>query len=208
MKKRNSYAVPTLYLLSLFLITIGVYYTTNSYNNYKNLQTDEVRYVSNSIFSRNIPIINITEIIRRPFSVEDIEIKRYYYNHDDDIEKKEKSVVFYEGTYMPNTGIDYVYKDIFDILSIYDGTVVDVLEDELLGKTVKIKHNKDIISVYQGLSSIDVKKGDLVFVNQKIGTSGTNKINESLGNHLHFEIYKDGKTIDPSICYDKNISDI
>ena len=109
---------------------------------------------------------------------------------------------------MPNTGVDYTSENTFEVLAIYDGTVVDVVDDELLGKTVKIKHNKNIISVYQGLSIVDVNKGEKVFINQKIGESGTSKINEDLGNHLHLEIYKDGKTIDPEECYDKNLSDI
>ena len=35
---------------------------------------------------------------------------------------------------MQNTGIDYVMDDTFDVVSIYEGTVIDVMDDELLGK--------------------------------------------------------------------------
>ena len=208
MKKRNNYFVPTIYLLVLFIITIGAYFTKRHYDNVEEPKEDAIKYVSNSIFSRTIPVLNVEEIIRKPFSDEKIEIARYFYNINDDLEKKEKSIVYYNGTYMPNTGVDYILDSSFDVLAIYDGTVVDTLDDELLGKTVKIRHNNDIISVYQGLENFDVKKGDMVFTNQKIGVSGTNRINEKIGNHLHFEIYKDGKAIDPENCYNKNLGDI
>lgn len=205
--KRKSYVIPTIYLLILFTITAGAYFTREYYtkevDNYGN-----ITFVSNSIFSRSIPIINIPDLIHNPYAINDITIARYYYNDEDDIEKKEKSIVYYDNTYMPNTGIDYIYSETFDVLVIYDGTVVDVSEDELLGKTVKVRHNSEIISVYQGLGEIEVNKGDILFQGQKIGLSGTNRINKELGNHLHFEIYKNGSTIDPLSCIDKKISDI
>lgn len=207
--QKKSYMVPTIYLLVLFVITSGIYFTKKSYDKLEMKEEyDNITFVSNSIFNRSIPIINISDTIQKPFMVDDIKIARYFYNSSDDINKKEKSVVYYENTYMPNTGVDYVYENIFDVVAVYDGTVVDILDDELLGKTVKIRHNGELISVYQGLGSIDVQKGDVVFQGQVIGTSGTNKINKDLGNHLHFEIYKNGETINPLDCIDKKLGDI
>ena len=109
---------------------------------------------------------------------------------------------------MPNTGIDYSDKESFDVQAIFDGTVVDVSNDELLGKTVKIRHNNELISVYQGIDNIEVKEGDTIFKNQKIATSGNSKINKDLGESMHFEIYKDGVTIDPEKCLNQKIGDI
>ena len=76
---------------------------------------------------------------------------------------------------MPNTGIDYNYEEQFDVLSIYSGTVIDVIENELMGKTVEIRHNNELISVYQGLDNVEVQKGDIVGFGSKIG-SITNRI--------------------------------
>ena len=109
---------------------------------------------------------------------------------------------------MPNTGIDYSNNDSFDIMSIFDGTVIDVIEDDLLGKTVKIRHNNELISVYQGVDNIEVKSGDTVFTNQKIATSGKSKINKDLGESMHFEIYKNGITINPEKCLNQKLGDI
>lgn len=207
--KPKSYVVPTIYLLILFIITAAVYFTKK---NYEELETKNeygnITFVSSGIFNRSIPIINVVDYIHHPYGDLDIKIARYYYNESDDLEKKTKSIVYYDNTYMPNTGIDYTYADVFDVLAIYEGTIIDIIDDELLGKTVKIRHNNEVISVYQGLGTIDVSKGDMVFEGQKIGTSGTSKINKDLGNHLHLEIYKNGSTIDPLICFDKTLGDI
>ena len=43
---------------------------------------------------------------------------------------------------------------------------------------------------------------------QKIATSGLCKLNENLGNHLHFEVYKNGKIINPTLVYEKKLGDI
>ena len=206
-KKEISLIVPTIYLLILFVIAVGVYFTSKYYGYFEEYKLDNITYVSNGVFNRSVPIISIPDKLSTPVG-ENIDIVRYYYDKDDSIDKKEKSIVYYEGTYMPNTGIDYANKDTFDVVSIFDGTVVDVLDDELLGKTVKIRHNSELISVYQGIDNIEVKTGDTIFQNQKIATSGTSKINKDLGESLHFEIYKNGVTINPQNCFNQKIGDI
>ena len=206
-KKEKSLVIPTIYLLILFFITICVYFTSKAYH-YDEIGLDNITYVSSGMFSRSIPILNEADNIHEPVSESGIPIVRFYYSASSDLDRKEKSIVFYENTYMPNTGIDYQREEVFDIIAIYDGTVVDVGEDELLGKTVKIKHNGEVISVYQGIDNIEIKTGDVVFTGQKIATSGTSKINKDLGNHLHFEMYKDGVTINPENCFNQKIGDI
>lgn len=207
-KEKHFLVVPTIYLLVLFLITTFVYFTKKTLTNYEEIGLDNITYVSNSIFNRSIPIVNIPDTITSPVSASDVSIARYFYDANSDLSKKEKSIIFYEGTYMPNTGIDYVNSSAFDVLTVYDGTVVDIVDDELLGKTVKIRHNSELISVYQGVDNLEIKKGDVVFTGQKIATSGKNKINKDLGESLHFEIYKDGVTINPENCINKKIGDI
>ena len=98
-------------------------------------------------------------------------------------------------------------NDSFDVVSILDGTIIDIKEDELLGKIVEIKHNNELVSSYTGLSIVNVQKGENITKGMKIGVSGTNKVNESLGNHLHFEIYQNGVNIDPLKVLGKKIGD-
>lgn len=205
--KSRSLLVPTIYLLLIFSITVGIYFTKKAYDSYEVINEEEINYVSGSILNRTIPIINIPDLITSPFSNQEVSVKSYFYNRDDDSDKKQQSLVFYNNTYMPNTGVDYTHNELFDVLSIYDGTVIDVKEDELLGKTVEIRHNNELISVYQSLDNVEVVKGDIVVLGQKIGTSGTNKLNTT-GNNLHFEIYKNGEVVDPLKCIGKKLGDI
>ena len=207
-KKEQSLVIPTVYVLVLFSVTTFIYFTNKSLKNYGNIGLDNITYVSSSVFNRSIPIVNIPDVVKAPISDENAKIARFYYDKNSDITRKEQSIVYYENTYMPNTGIDYTGNNEFDVLAIYDGTVVDTSDDELLGKTVKIRHNGELISVYQGIDNIEIKQGDVVFTGQKIATSGKSKINESLGNHLHFEVYKNGITINPEGCINKKIGDI
>ena len=206
-KKEFSLLIPTIFLLVLFVITTIVYFTSRVDNYYKNIDLDNITYVSNGILNRSIPIINIADTIKIPVA-DNIKIVRYFYDSSLTQEEKEKAVIYYKNTYMPNTGIDYANDVTFDILAVYDGTVVDIEDDELLGKTVKIRHNNELISVYQGIDNIEVKKGDMVFTGSKIATSGKSKINNELGESLHFEIYKNGNYINPLTVINKKLGDI
>ena len=206
-KKDFSLLIPTVYLLVLFLITTIVYFTKKENNHYEKIGLDNITYVSNNILNRSIPVVNISDLIKSPVD-QNIKIVRFFYDSNSDLSKKENSLIYYQDTYMPNTGIDYANTEAFDVLSIYDGTVIDVSEDELLGKTVKIKHNNELISVYQGVDNIEVKVGDIVFTEQKIATSGKSKFNSELGEHLHFEVYKSGVYINPEMVINQKIGDI
>lgn len=63
------------------------------------------------------------------------------------------------------------------------------------GKTVIVKHENGYKTLYGHLSDIKVKKGDKVMTGQLIGLTGST--GRSTGPHLHYEIIKNGKTINP-----------
>ena len=86
--------------------------------------------------------------------------------------------------------------------------MTEVKEDKLLGKIIQMKHDKDIISIYQSLSETSVKKGDTVKQGQVIGKSGTSNISTDLGSHLLFELIINGSTVNPEEYYDKLVSEI
>ena len=206
--KTKNLIVPTIYLLFIFCLTVVLYFTREYYQESVKEENLEMTYVSSSIFNKTIPVINIEESISTPFFADKVKIARYFYNYTDPLDKQEKSVVFYNDVYMPNTGIDYNSEEQFDVISIYSGTVIDVKDNELMGKTVEIRHNNELISVYQGLANIEVKKGDISGFGMKLGTSGTSIINKDLGEHVHLEIYKNGEALDPLQCIGKKLGDI
>lgn len=63
------------------------------------------------------------------------------------------------------------------------------------GNSVVVDHSNGFGSRYAHLSKIDVKEGDDVDTRTVIGEVGAT--GNATGNHLHLEVYKDGRTINP-----------
>jgi murein DD-endopeptidase MepM/ murein hydrolase activator NlpD len=63
------------------------------------------------------------------------------------------------------------------------------------GNCVRIAHANNFETLYGHLSRITVKVGQEVTVGQKVGEIGST--GHSTGNHLHYEVRKDGKAINP-----------
>lgn len=64
------------------------------------------------------------------------------------------------------------------------------------GNCVKIQHANGYCTLYAHLSSVSVKLNQQVAQGQDIGVMGNT--GNSYGAHLHFEVWKDGKRIDPT----------
>lgn len=64
------------------------------------------------------------------------------------------------------------------------------------GNCVRIAHGNDLETLYGHLSRITVKVGQQVTVGQKIGEVGST--GHSTGTHLHYEVRKNGKAINPT----------
>lgn len=84
------------------------------------------------------------------------------------------------------------------IKSILGGTVIFADWTPNTGNVVIIRHNSGFISVYKHAASLTVDQGDKVRTGEVIALAGSTG-QESTGVHLHFELWKDGYPIDPSI---------
>ncbi len=196
------------YLIAFSLTGMSAFFV--SQNMQANNPTEEdIEYVNSSIIDDKEDREVIKEDVKmvKPYTNEEVQTLKYFYDYQAEAETQEKSILYHENTYIQNSGMDFGLTDTFDVVSVLDGTVVDVREDELLGTVVEIKHDNDFISSYQSLSEVSVKKNDIVKQGQVIGKSGTNTIDQDLGNHLHFELYKSGEVVDPSKYFDQVISD-
>ena len=71
-----------------------------------------------------------------------------------------------------------------------------------------IKHDKDIISVYQCVKDVNVKQKDKVLKGQVIAKSGSCDLIKDTTNNLHFELYISGTIADPEEYFDKDINNI
>ena len=206
--KLKPFVFPVLYISLIFTLVLGLYFTSRMIEEDSSDSLKDVTYVSSIVLGNTVPVVNVDITVNNPYVAEDVKIARYFYNSEDDVDRQRESLVYYNNTYMPNTGVDYTAEENFEVVSILDGTVIDIKEDELLGKIVEIRHENEFVSSYAGLSEISVQKGEAVTQGMKIGTSGTNKINESLGNHLHLEIYKNGINVDPLKVIGQKLGDL
>ena len=197
------------YLIAFSLTGMSAFYV--SQNMQANNPTEEdIEYVNSSIIDddeSDREVIKEDVKMVKPYTDENVQVLKYFYDYQANADSQEKSILYHENTYIQNSGMDFGLENTFDVVSVLDGTIVDVREDELLGTIVEIKHDNDFISSYQSLSEVSVKKNDTVKQGQVIGKSGTNTIDQDLGNHLHFELYKSGEVVDPSKYFDQVISD-
>ena len=205
-RKVKKQVIYTGYALGLLLLVSVFAVAEVSFN--KPTQKEENDYVNKTIFENDIPVVGPVEVITRPYTDSSIKISTNYYNSKDDEETQKNSLILYENTYLPSTGIDYQSDYDFDIVSILDGVVITVKEDQTLGKIIEIKHKNNIISTYQSLSEVMVKEGDEVKQGDIIGKSGTSNIQKNMGSHLHFELTIDSRTVDPEEYYDKELGNL
>ena len=96
-------------------------------------------------------------------------------------------------------GIDLAAEYGTPVVCCLPGTVTKVVKDNQLGLMVVVSHSGGYESVYAGLAAADyVRAGDEVTKGQTIGHTGNGVLAESDGEpHLHFEIRRDGKPVDP-----------
>jgi len=94
-----------------------------------------------------------------------------------------------------HSGIDIAGKEGSPVNAIIPGTVSSVGPVGGYGNRVEVKHADGSTSYYAHLKDATVKLGDVIGVNQPIGTLGaTGKVT---GPHVEFGIQHNGKAIDP-----------
>ena len=191
------------FVLSLMLIN-----KTDELNVSK--EDENYQYVNNNIVNNNIPVVNETsdEVIMKPYTSEKVEIFKKFYDKDSNEQDKENSLIYYKDTYMQNSGVLYKSSEQFDVSCILEGTVISVKTDEILGNVVEVKHSNNVISTYEGLSEVLVKKDQQLKSGDLIGKSGKILLDDPIENGLLFELIKDGKYVNPENYYNKKLSEI
>jgi murein DD-endopeptidase MepM/ murein hydrolase activator NlpD len=93
-------------------------------------------------------------------------------------------------------GVDIAGAEKTPVLAPAKGTVAFVGKDGPLGMTVQIKHDSVYETTYGHLHSASVKRGQHVDRGEVIGYMGNS--GRSTGHHLHYEIQKSGKNVNPT----------
>ena len=103
--------------------------------------------------------------------------------------------------YRVHTGIDISADAGTQVMAAASGTITKVEFDPLMGQTVEITHDGDYVTTYRNLQTkmesgievgVSVTAGDIIGY---VGDTALVEISDSP--HLHFEMKKDGKSLDP-----------
>jgi stage II sporulation protein Q len=203
-KRLKDWVIPTLLLFVLTGILL-LYYLLSSISQ-ASLVPSDTYFVDILLDYKTTTEVNKeiqTEVIK-PYKGENVTISKYYYNSKDDETRQQQSLIKYENIYMPNTGILYSSDKEFEILTILDGKVTLVKEDDILGNIIEIEHQNNIVTIYQSVKDVKVKQGDIIKQGDVIAMSGSNKLENEKENCLHFEVYKEGTLINPETIIGEN----
>lgn len=99
--------------------------------------------------------------------------------------------------------VDVVAPKDTPVKSIADGTVLFAEWSAETGYVIIIKHQDDLTSVYKHNGSLSKSQGDLVRAGEVIASIG-NTGELTTGPHLHFELWKRGKPVNPLNYIDFN----
>ena len=196
MKKRKlkGFVLPTLYLL----ITISIFTSVVLLGNNLSLKDN----VESVIVEDEIASSNIVEPVDKDKATASI----HFYSKDDTSDVQEQSLIYYENTYIPNTGTLYTSDEPFEVKSVFEGKVTDILDDEFFGKYIVVEHTKNLRTYYYGLEEIEVEVGDEITSG---GVLGISKVNEIINNKKSFllEVYHNNELINPETFIGTKITD-
>ena len=192
----------------MFLLLISVLYYADLSN--KALKTDEdYNYVSKLFDDNTKSVVSTPTLLMRPYNNADVKVLKSFYDYKAEEKSQENSIINYDTTYMQNSGVIYSGPaEPFEVISVLDGKVTSVKDDKILGKTVTIQHDNNIITTYQSLSEVTVKENDQVSQGTVIGKSGQSNLVKDSSNNLLFQMTINGQTVNPENYYDKQVNDI
>lgn len=206
--KLKSWVIFSVYFISLCAIISSLYLVGKVLKS--TIYTDEaLSYVYHGLINDSIPVVSYSnESIIKPFSDENVKIIKNYYDKDSDNKTQENSLLLYEKTYMPNTGILYSNDTSFDILCVIDGTVESIVADEIMGNIITVKHSNNLSTIYQSVNEVQVLIGDVLKQGDVIGNSGINKLIADSENMLLFEVVYNGTNLNPETFFNSNLKDL
>lgn len=207
-KRLKRFVLPTVYVMVIGVLFISISFLGN-------ILQSKVEYgnMAVSALKDNVTPVgktdNVVESkIERPYVSSNVSISKSFYDMTNDEAKQQNSLVYYENTYLQNSGVLYSSTSAFDVISAFDGKVTNVSKDEILGNFVEITHNPNLKTIYYSLSEVQVKKDDTVMSGDVLGKSGDNSLNGETENCLLFEVYHNGTAIDPEDFYNMSIEDL
>ena len=100
------------------------------------------------------------------------------------------------GQVRPHNGTDWSVPTGTPVMASADGVVVKAVKNHpTAGNYIEIRNGRRYVTRFLHLDSLDVQEGDKVKRGDVIAKSGNTGL--STGPHLHYELYVDGRAVDP-----------
>lgn len=100
------------------------------------------------------------------------------------------------GGWRMHRGVDIAAETGTPIVPVAPGTVKETREQDGYGRMVVVDHGNGWTSLYAHCDRVDVVEGQRVDAGTRLGTVGSTGL--STGPHLHLEVHRDGKPVDPA----------
>jgi stage II sporulation protein Q len=198
----KKWTFPVIYLAAAGLIISLMYVNTHHETSNNQSPSDVAQNPSSTQSGDSSTAANTTPKFLWPVGSDaaDASVTVGYYDENADAQSQANALVNYGGVFYTHNGIDIQAKNgaAFSVLAAASGTVTDVQDNALNGKTVTISHPDGFVTIYASLGKIDVQKGDQVKQGQPIGESGFSRFEASQKNHLYFEMRQNGEIQNPT----------
>jgi len=102
----------------------------------------------------------------------------------------------------PHSGLDIAAEKGTPIVAPAAGVVTNAGDYFFNGKTVFLDHGQGLITMYCHMEAINVKEGDIVNINDMIGTIGST--GRVTGAHLHWSVILNNTTVEPLLFLKTN----
>ena len=211
---RKKWFFPALYLtIAAVLLSVVVWYQNLDNQITDTTETENLgeEYIPIPNEEGAEPVIEQQELIQMPLENSDqAEIVTKFFDYSAEQEDRENALVLYNNRFYQSTGVDITSADAetFDVVAALSGTVEEVKEDPLLGNVVILLHGEDVKTYYASLEEVSVSAGAEVKQGEKLGTAGKNIFGKDNGTHVHFEIRKDGKEVNPESFFNQPVSSL
>lgn len=207
--KRNRRILVFSAVVMLFLVGVGVVQLVlNQYQPFKDTAVVKVEDNKEENKTEKDQPVAATEKLVKPVN-DDVKIVKKFYDSSLSNAELEKALVYFEGVYRPNLGVDFS-KDgkSFEVKAACSGTVTKKDNDALLGWIVTVTNENGFSTTYQSLSEVSVEKDAVIKQGDKIGVSGENVYESELKSHLHFILEKDNQALNPESYFDQEVTKI
>jgi len=206
MKKRKlkGFVLPSLYVLITVCVFVSVIFLGSSFS----LKDIDYNYGTDALIDKVESVIVedvvASSVIESPADTNLISV--HFYDYEEEQSLREKSLIFYEQTYLPSTGLVYASDTEFEVKTSFAGTVKEINSDEFFGEYVVVEHSANLKTYYYGLTDIEVQIGDELTNGTVIGMSKENAIMKGKKSLL-FEVYYNNELINPEKFINTKITD-